>query len=250
MTHPASLSLASRRGFTLIEILATAGILAVLATLIYPAITRAMERSRSATCVSNLHQMAAAIANYAADNNTELPGNNDGGAGRWYLSLNPYLGRNEHSAGGGWRRPSVFICPANDRRSEMGDYALFFDVGYWCNLFLMPRKTPATETAPETWNNGRGKIRMHNLPPHRILISDNPKGAGSGSYFKYYRNANEARTQRPYPAGEDDPHALARIHADGINALFTDFSVRFLKAEDVNRPGSQIETGSYFGGIE
>jgi prepilin-type N-terminal cleavage/methylation domain-containing protein/prepilin-type processing-associated H-X9-DG protein len=250
MKHMGSLRISDRKGITLIEVLAAAGILAVLATLIYPAIAKARERARSSTCVSNLRHMGSALAAYAADNNNELPGNNDENPGRWYLVLNPYLEKSANSAEGGWKRPSVFICPSNDRQSDMGQFALFFDVGYWCNLFLMPRKTPGTDGKPDTWSNGRGKVRLSSLPAHRILVADNPKGAGSGSYFKYYRNVNESRTQRPYPDGAgEDIHSMARIHGDGVNALFTDFSVRFLKAEDVNRPGSQIETGSYFGDI-
>lgn len=243
--------LADRKGITLVEVLAAAGILAVLATLVYPALTKARDRARSSQCVSNLHHMGAALAGYAADNNNELPANNDESPGRWYLVLNPYLGKTSESSGGGWQRPSVFICPSNDRQSEMGRYALFFDVGYWCNLFLMPRKNNPNSDGVVTWSNGRGKIRLNNLPPYRILIADNPKGSGAGSYFKHYRNANESRTLRPYPEGEgDDPHSLVRIHQKGVNALFTDFSVKYLDAEDINRPGREIDKGSYFGGLE
>jgi len=252
MIHPASHSKSRLHGITLIELLAAAGIFAVLTTFTFPAISHAGERARAATCVSNLQQMGVALTSYAADNNNELPANNDVAPWRWYLTLNPYLGKSIESSQGARARPSIFICPSNDRRSDMGMHAIYSDVGYWCNLFLMPRmNNSGAPGEPVTWSNGRGKIRINSLPSHRILVADNPKGSGGDSYYKFYRNANEAKTVRPYPAGQgEDIHSFARIHSDGVNALFTDFSVRFLKAEDVNRPGSQIETGSYFGGVE
>ena len=243
---------APRRAFTLVELLLVLGIIAILAALIIPAFMRTRERANAAVCVSNLRQIGTGIANYANDHNQFLPGNNHGAPGRWYLYVNPYVGKNMNSGESGWARPSVFICPSNDRKTTFNKYAIFLDVSYWCNLFLMPRLSDPAADGSKTWSYGySGCLRLNQLPPNRILVADNPKLSGSSSYFMHYRNAGDAKSRRPYPPGPDnDIHSMARIHGAGVNTLFTDFSVRFMAAEEVNRSGSEIETGNYFGGLQ
>lgn len=231
-----------RGGFTLLESLAVIAVIAVLATVIIPAVLSVRESSARAKCVSNLRQMGVAFANYAADKDGYLPNNNDAAPGRWYLVLNPYLGLKDSDRS----RPSIFICPANDPKTST-EWALWNDVGYWCNLFLMPRATKDEQGNITSWTSV--PIRVNNLPSNRVLVADNPKGAGGNSYFKFFRNETEARNNRPYPVGEDgDIHGKARIHGNGVNAMFTDFSIRFMEAEEINRAGSEIKTGAYFGG--
>jgi|GEM_PF-758823 len=233
-------------GFTLVELLITMGIIAVLVALFYPALMRAQERSRTAVCLSNLRQIGTGIVGYATDHNQELPGNNDRDPWRWYLHLLPYTGKGVNDQG----RPSIFICPANDRKTTFTKSALFFDVSYWGNLFLMPRMSTEADGSTK-WGNGRGRVRLNQLPPERVLGADNPMKTGSQSYMMHFRSATEAQNNRPYPPGPDgDIHSMARIHGGGVNALFTDFSVRFMMAEEINRPGREIETGAYFGGLQ
>jgi len=238
------------RGVTLVELLSITGILAVLCALIFPSISAIRSRAQGATCVSNLRQMGTAIASYASDHNGELPINNSANGStegmRWYLMLNPYLGKSATSDERGWERPSIFFCPANDLKSTSGKYALWMDVSYWCNLFFMPRWG-----GENGWSNGKGPVRMMNIPRERILVADNPKGSGANSYMMHFRNEIEANFKKPYPPGQEgDPNGRAYIHGKGINALFADTSVRQLTAIEVNRPGSEIPTGSYFGGLK
>ncbi len=53
-----------RRKFTLIELLAVVGIIAILAALLMPALTRARERARRVACASNVNQIGLAITQY------------------------------------------------------------------------------------------------------------------------------------------------------------------------------------------
>jgi len=55
------------RGFTLIELIVVVGIILVLMALLAPALFKARDYSRNAACLSNLHQVGAAFANYAND---------------------------------------------------------------------------------------------------------------------------------------------------------------------------------------
>jgi prepilin-type N-terminal cleavage/methylation domain-containing protein/prepilin-type processing-associated H-X9-DG protein len=62
-----------RRGFTLIEILVAIVIISILAGLVYTIYPIATEHGRRATCASNLHQIGAALIDYAADNDGFAP---------------------------------------------------------------------------------------------------------------------------------------------------------------------------------
>jgi len=62
-----------RAGFTLVELLVTISIIAVLATLLLPTIAVAMEKSRRVVCSSNFKQCGLALYSYAADHDDRLP---------------------------------------------------------------------------------------------------------------------------------------------------------------------------------
>lgn len=60
-------------GFTLIELLVTIGIVCVLAALLAPSLTKAMDSSKAADCTGNLRQIGAAFQLYLPDHNNVLP---------------------------------------------------------------------------------------------------------------------------------------------------------------------------------
>ncbi len=59
---------ASPRAFTLVELLVTIAVLALLAALLMPALGRSKESGRVAVCQSNLHQVGLALQLYVGDN--------------------------------------------------------------------------------------------------------------------------------------------------------------------------------------
>ncbi|MEM3405943.1 MAG: type II secretion system protein [Candidatus Pacearchaeota archaeon] len=62
-----------KAGFTLIELLVVVGIIATLAAMLMPALSRARESARRATCMNNLKQIGLACEMYAADNDQMYP---------------------------------------------------------------------------------------------------------------------------------------------------------------------------------
>jgi prepilin-type N-terminal cleavage/methylation domain-containing protein len=62
-----------RLAFTLIELLVAIAIIAILASLLLPALTSSHERARRTSCLNNEHQFTLALLLYAADNEETLP---------------------------------------------------------------------------------------------------------------------------------------------------------------------------------
>jgi type II secretory pathway pseudopilin PulG len=61
------------RAFTLIKLLVVAAIIAVLAAMLLPALSKSKERVRRVQCKSNLREIAVAMQNYAIDFGDHLP---------------------------------------------------------------------------------------------------------------------------------------------------------------------------------
>jgi prepilin-type processing-associated H-X9-DG protein/prepilin-type N-terminal cleavage/methylation domain-containing protein len=114
-----------KKSFTLIELLVVIAIIAILASILMPALSQARERGRLSTCTNNLKGLGTALANYADDfDDFIIPShphfNMDNGSPCWpqmlvmkkYLSsknfafpVTRYLEATEYPAG-------VFLCPS------------------------------------------------------------------------------------------------------------------------------------------
>ncbi len=86
---------ALRRGFTVLELLVTFGIISTLAGLILPAIGSVREAARKMQCTSQLKQIGLALHNYHQANNSLPPGlqweSTQKSAYGWAVPLLPYL---------------------------------------------------------------------------------------------------------------------------------------------------------------
>jgi type II secretory pathway pseudopilin PulG len=117
----------SASAFTIIELLTVSSIVAVLAALLFPAFTSAMESNRQTKCLSNLKQIGAAVMLYAGENDGSFPNavrgpeDNPGThSAIWQTDLAKYVG----AAAKGSRpfgppaRETVWNCPAAEPNRE------------------------------------------------------------------------------------------------------------------------------------
>jgi len=100
-----------RRAFTLVELLVTIAIIAILAALLLPALGRAKSRAQRATCINHVHQISLALLMYAGDHADSLPAaTNDYHIYFTYReNIQPILSRN-----GVGTNDQVFTCPADN----------------------------------------------------------------------------------------------------------------------------------------
>jgi prepilin-type N-terminal cleavage/methylation domain-containing protein len=180
-----------QKGFTLIELLVVIAIIALLMSILMPALNRVKEQARRSTCLSRMKQQGLALELYANENNTKLPLTNT--IGGWMQDISVKTTNFILSSG---MTREMFYCPSNHTHQKYNDY-------FW-------------ELTNDSWDAGLQRFTDESryIVSGYSFILDNP-GSTRDDIVRYQRDPIKPEWLR---TTQDSQPAMREMIADSILA--------------------------------
>jgi len=232
----------ARRCFTLIELLVVISIIAILASMLLPALQGARRRVKETMCVANLRQFALMFGVYADDSNDEIPmvmkpslqvagilasnpyrnGTGIGGTQfAWWYDVPMSLGH--FFAAGYMADRRLFFCPALDQSEKggIGCQAIDSSSGHYVGGWLAPNNSsPPNPGADVTISYYfRGRLRAKEQTPSDLKFSALVDRLPAAMWDSIHDNISCCGTTNP------------GYHRKGYNVAFYDGTVGFCTKE-------------------
>jgi len=211
----------SWRNFTLIELLVVISIIAVVAALLMPAISKARNSAQGMACVSNLRQQGIAVGSYEADWHGWLPYRQYTSSIDWKGLLSVYINAKDNTIGQSYTGANrgVFKCPLWNRdlvKKYNKNDAWQFEGGYGTNIFVFPTLNGSSECNPKN-------ISSFRFPSETIAIGDSTDLDTAANPWDY------ATINKPSNLSSNMLMAIGYRHNHGANVLWLDLHVQWMR---------------------
>jgi len=234
--------------FTLVELLIVIAVIAILASLLLPSLSKAKERVKQISCANNLKQMASATVSYINDFqdwvpvaydtvNTSWSGYATVAAPAWYYRLAPYLNiearpndfyRLGPTNAEKIRKPIAMTCP-----SHAYTYPNDFPVSYCPGLRI-------TSGSPLNDNLKSPKVTMIKKPSEKAWTSEWVQAED-------YPNSPPTIMNEGHIIAGDALNTFSFRHIQSGNVLFFDGHIGRVVFKDVMSPSSgTVQSGGLF----
>ena len=220
-----------RKLFTLIELLVVIAIIAILAAMLLPALSKAREKSRTASCTSNLKQLGLASLQYFSENNDMIfhwydQYRNDNGY--WYDRLMPILVSSQTNYRPTGKTNTALWCPSQPKTADTQ-----FNC-YGLNIVASPGKRPYASSAYNQKGWIRAAFEVVNPSATSHFSDQNPN---SGKYGYGYKDLGEDKAY-----GEATCFIMDNPHSKSFNVAYFDGHVEPFRAP--SRPKADILGGA------